>query len=248
MKSAHDSSRPPAAEPDTTAAPTANDPARRPGWSEIAVAAVGYGVLVFLGAQAVSRIPDDQQVAVGLANYALSALAGLGAFAAAVAFKIRRPALFGLRRTSGRWMLAGAGLGVVAFIISIVVSYLFSTLSGNTENVQSSYQAAARGGTIALMATLLLGSVATPIGEELAFRGVLTNALGRYGAWVAVLGSAVVFALAHGINPVLPVAFVEGIIAALLFRRTRSIWPGVFVHLVNNTLATMLPLVLASLS
>lgn len=233
---------------DTAAAPTSPGPARRPGWPEIAAAAIGYGVLVFLGVQVVDRIPAGRQVAVGLANYALSALAGIGAFAAAVAIKIRRPALFGLRRTGGKWILAGAGLGVVAFIISIVASYLFSTLSGNTENVQSGYQAAARGGTIALIATLLLGSVATPIGEELAFRGVLTNALGRYGAWVAVLGSAVVFALAHGINPVLPVALIEGIIAALLFRRTRSIWSGVFVHLVNNTLATVLPLVLASLS
>ena len=59
-----------------------------------------------------------------------------------------------------------------------------------------------------------------------------------------------VFALAHGINPILPVAFVNGVVAALLFRKTGSVWPGVMVHLVNNALATLatvlLPLLVAA--
>ncbi len=45
-----------------------------------------------------------------------------------------------------------------------------------------------------------------------------TNVLGCHGAWVAVPASAVVFALAHGINAVMVVAFIDGIISALLLR------------------------------
>ncbi len=80
------------------------------------------------------------------------------------------------------------------------------------------------------MATLLLGAALTPLGEELAFRGVITTALGRYGPWVAVIGSATIFALVHGLNPVLPVAFSVGVAAALLLRRSGSVWPGVLLH------------------
>ena len=73
---------------------------------------------------------------------------------------------------------------------------------------------------------------------------MLTNALARYGPWVAVLGSSTIFALAHGINYILPVAFVVGVVAALLLRRTGSIWPGVTVHAVNNAYSLIVPAIL----
>ena len=222
----------------------------RPGSPEIGVAAVAFGVMYLVTVQVLHHIPEDRAVAKGLAGYALSALIGLVAFAAAFTLRIRTLAVFGIRRASWKWLLAGAGFGVVAFILSTVATGVYRVLSGDTRNVQASYQAAATGSALSLVATLLLGAVATPVGEELAFRGVLTNALGRYGPWVAVLGSAAVFALAHGINPILPVAFVNGVVAALLFRKTGSVWPGVMVHLVNNALATLttvlLPLLVAA--
>jgi uncharacterized protein len=226
---------------------------RRPGWPEITAAAAAFGVMYFIVTkQVLHHIPDDQLVTRGIAEYALSALVGLGTFTGAFALRIRHLAPFGVRRVSWKWLLAGAGFGVVAFILSTVIgAYLF--LSGDTHSaVEPTYQAAATGGALTLVASLLLGAVATGIGEELAFRGVLTNALGRYGPWVAVLGSAAVFAVAHGINPITPVAFVVGVITALLFRKTGSIWPGVFVHLVNNALGTLaavlVPLLLAAAS
>jgi len=63
-----------------------------------------------------------------------------------------------------------------------------------------------------------------------------TTALDRYGAWFAVLGSSLVFALAHGVSIVLPAAFVLGVINAMLLRRSGSVWPGVVAHGVNNAL------------
>jgi len=43
---------------------------------------------------------------------------------------------------------------------------------------------------------------------------VVTTALLRYGAFVGVVGSAVIFALMHGINAVIVTALVVGLIAA----------------------------------
>lgn len=73
---------------------------------------------------------------------------------------------------------------------------------------------------------------------------MLVNALGRYGAWVAVLGSAAIFAVAHGIHLIMPVVFVVGIITALLFRRAGSIWPGVIVHGTDNAHTVLIDAVL----
>ena len=84
-----------------------------------------------------------------------------------------------------------------------------------------------------LLATVFLG-ILTPIGEEFLFRGVVTNALLRYGPFIGVVGSALVFALLHGINVIFPAALVAGLIAGEVFRRSRSIWPAEIVHVVFN--------------
>ena len=84
-----------------------------------------------------------------------------------------------------------------------------------------------------ILATAFL-TLLTPLGEELIFRGVLTNALLRHGPVIAVVGSALVFAVTHGINTVFPAALVVGLITAEIFRRSGSIWPAVIVHAVHN--------------
>ena len=143
------------------------------------------------------------------------------------------------------WLLLGAGLGLGAYLLGIVVSVGYVLLTGDTSNPQGDYHAATSGGLLAFVLAIAFGAIATPIGEELLFRGVLANALNRYGAWIGVLGSAAVFALVHGVNIILPIAFVVGIITALLFRRTGSIWPGVAVHAVNNGISIVIPAVVA---
>lgn len=76
---------------------------------------------------------------------------------------------------------------------------------------------------LTIIVTTLMGAVLTPIGEEFFFRGVLTSGLLRFGPWVGILVSAAIFALAHGINPVLPVAFIVGVINGILFHKTGSV-------------------------
>ncbi|MEV0615071.1 CPBP family intramembrane glutamic endopeptidase [Nonomuraea sp. NPDC050404] len=58
-------------------------------------------------------------------------------------------------------------------------------------------------------------------------------------------GGAVVFAFAHGINAVLITALVVGLVAGELRRHSGSIWPGVMVHIVNNSLVAIITFVLA---
>ncbi|WP_339383228.1 CPBP family intramembrane glutamic endopeptidase [Oculatella sp. LEGE 06141] len=77
-------------------------------------------------------------------------------------------------------------------------------------------------------------AVFLPFSEELLYRGIITKALLRYSPFVGVVGSTVIFALMHGINNTFLAAVVAGLATAEIFRRSRSIWPGVVVHVVFN--------------
>ncbi|GGD40167.1 hypothetical protein GCM10011335_48570 [Aureimonas glaciei] len=61
------------------------------------------------------------------------------------------------------------------------------------------------------------------MGEEFLFRGVVTTALLRYGAFCGVVGGALVFATLHGMNMIFPAALVIGLIAE---RRCAEVAPS----------------------
>ncbi|PSK96284.1 hypothetical protein CLV63_112167 [Murinocardiopsis flavida] len=215
--------------------PQASTPtAPRPGWPEIIVGLVAMfaattGLLAFgpLGL-------DLGPVSYGLVVASWSGVAGLAGFAAAALIRIRSWGAFSVRRTTWRWMLLGVLGGLLALVVKYVVVSAITALTDFGSDPQGMYYDAASGGVLPMLLTLLFLAVLTPIGEEFLFRGVITNALLRYGPVVGVVSGSVIFAVCHGINIVLPVAIIVGIIAAELMRRSGSIWPAVAVHAVNN--------------
>ncbi|AMM20157.1 hypothetical protein AX769_08245 [Frondihabitans sp. PAMC 28766] len=217
----------------------------RPGIRE---AAIGLAVftLVAYGVPPLLRdagLKTGDPVGYGLALGALSGVAGIVAFLAAMSIRVRGLTPFGVRWPGWRWMFIGVGGGAVVWVLARILVTLFTLIFGAQENVQATYDTAAQGGTIALILSTLFLGVLTPIGEEILFRGVVANVLLRWG-WIAgVLGSTIIFAVFHGLtgfNIAMITAFVEGFIAAELFRRTGSIWPGVIVHIVNNAIGNIL--------
>ena len=77
-----------------------------------------------------------------------------------------------------------------------------------------------------------------PFAEELFFRGFILAALiGPLGPLRAAAVSSALFAAAHvSIGAALPV-FVSGMLLAWLYLRTRSIWPPVTAHALQNFIA-----------
>ncbi|MCP2094856.1 MULTISPECIES: CPBP family intramembrane glutamic endopeptidase [Actinosynnema] len=211
------------------------DPRRRPGWPEVGVALLVAAVLYVGGAVVAALLPAGFPVSPGQVNFLISGLAPLGAFAAAVLVRLRDVRPFGVRSARPRWLLAGVGAGAVCFALSWPVAAAFDRFFPGSEVVQEGYRDAAAAGAGSLVVTVVLGGLLTPLGEEALFRGVLANSLLRWGPWVAVPVSAAVFAVAHGINDVLPIAFVVGLATGLLLRLSGSVWPGVLVHVVYNS-------------
>ncbi len=78
-----------------------------------------------------------------------------------------------------------------------------------------------------------------PLVEELVFRGaILKSLLNAFrNHWLAILISAVFFALVHGNPAQMPHAFLIGLLLGWMYYRSGSILPGVTLHWVNNTAA-----------
>jgi uncharacterized protein len=220
-----------------------NQPSR-PGWLEIIVGLVVYAIVAFVGVSQFKRLGLDLAV-YGLILTSWTGVATLIAFVVAARLRIRSLSAFGVRRTSVRWLLIGVGVGVVAFVIKTLAILAWIKVTGGTNNVQDVYADGARGGLLFLVLSLVFLTVFSPFGEELLYRGIITNALLRYGSFVGVVGSTVIFALMHGINYTFPAALVAGLATAEIFRRSGSIWPGLVVHVVFN-LPSFLLVVLTS--
>lgn len=207
--------------------------AGRPGWPEIAAGLIVLAIVGYGGGATIARLGLDKMV-LGLIFTALSGLAGLAGLAAAMLVRGRPLAAFGFRAAGRRWLLIGIAGGVVAFVAKAIAITIVVKLTGAGTDLQNIYAAGGSGGIWSLLLATLFLAVLTPLGEEFVFRGIVANALLRYGAVVGVAGSALIFALMHGINFVFPAALIVGLFNAELFRRTGSVWPGVVLHITFN--------------
>ncbi len=73
-----------------------------------------------------------------------------------------------------------------------------------------------------------------PVVEELTYRGAGMTLLGRFGAAVAVVVTALGFGLGHGLVLALPALVFFGLVTALLRLRTDSVYPSMLVHCAFN--------------
>ncbi len=205
----------------------------QPGWPEIVTGLVTFAMLLFAFALGFSQLPADRPVVQGVVGSTAGGIAGVGAFFAAFGLRIRTLPPFGFRRVAPRWLVIAAGMGVAGYGLNYLIQLAYAASFGY-DDAQGILHAAARGGALPFFASLVGGAAFTPFGEESLFRGVVANALNRYGAWAGIGVSSVIFGLAHGVSVILPVAIMVGVLTAILFRRTGSVWPGIILHCVYN--------------
>jgi membrane protease YdiL (CAAX protease family) len=95
--------------------------------------------------------------------------------------------------------------------------------------------------TFALLSVAFLVTVVAPIGEEIFFRGFFFRAVANWrGIWPAAIITGVVFGAIHaGGSPVgflVPLA-IFGVVLCLLYVKTKSLWPPIVLHCLNNSVA-----------
>lgn len=78
-----------------------------------------------------------------------------------------------------------------------------------------------------------------PFIEELVFRGIIMNTLRRFGDSFALCISAILFALFHENLVQAPNAFLMGLVIGYFTLCTGSLWVGVLIHVINNSMILM---------
>jgi CAAX protease family protein len=141
----------------------------------------------------------------------------------------------GLRRPQSWPRALGLALAVL-FALLVVEVALEAILHGTREQgLQPNRWDSAKAVPFVLNAIVI--AVFAPIVEELTYRGVGFALLLRFGAFMAVGGTAVAFAADHGLVEGFLALFVFGLAVAFLRLRTDSIYPGMLLHATFNALA-----------
>ena len=82
----------------------------------------------------------------------------------------------------------------------------------------------------------LFACVLAPFLEEMLFRGIILRSfLHQYSRTASILGSSLLFGVAHLNIYQFVTAFIAGIVLGWLYERTRSLWPCILLHAAGNT-------------
>lgn len=130
-------------------------------------------------------------------------------------------------------------LGIVAWVLLMWVLLGLAAVAGLGGGKQAVYYLL-RGVTVQWELWFLFLSivVATPLLEELLFRGVVYQTLrGHLGVWPAVLLSALVFAAAHGEPLQIVRLTLMGMVLAYSYERSGTLLVPIGIHAVQNTVA-----------
>ena len=90
-----------------------------------------------------------------------------------------------------------------------------------------------------IVAMFMTVSLAPAFAEELLFRGVVYTNLRPYGKTFAILTNALMFSLMHQNVGQLFYTFAAGVVMALIYEASGSIWGSILLHMFNNLYAVL---------
>jgi membrane protease YdiL (CAAX protease family) len=227
-------------------------------WLDLAVYLVaGIGSFFFttyLASQAMSSLTGEWIMLHSVMVWSLNAICSGGTF---YILGVRRGRItwsgIGLVSASWRWrwLLVGSLAMALAFPVRVLLTNWLRErlvwnpigvsdegLSGTSLVIGESYSFSwSKFGL-----TLLGMGVLVPVVEELYFRGLIHSWFqSRIGFGLRILLSSLIFGLAH--LPAVGTAvsnFINGLILAVAYERSRSIWLPIALHMINNILLVVL--------
>lgn len=198
-------------------------------------------VVAALGQEGI--IPDGDVAGLFIAQMWLQFILYAGLAAYLLLRHRLNPASFGLGPMAWDRLLSWSAAGLIAaFVVVATVGIVTFQLADWFGWVDTAEEVAQRTNFGKLLPNTLLGAAALMIpvaaSEELLFRGLLLPYLRRVTGrwWTAIVISSLVFGALHftqGLLALIPIACL-GVLLAVVFILTRSLWPVVIVHFAFN--------------
>lgn len=192
----------------------------------------------YFSADTEERIPEDFLYRYSSAVFGVVQFAIMLGIALLIAVGLPKRRLFALRRPRSWWVAAGVAAGTLVGIYALSAALSVFLDPGAEQGLLPDKWDPDRAGQYAANFVVVAGLV--PVIEELLFRGLgFTLLRQRYGEGLAIVGSAVLFATAHGLVEAFPVIAAFGVGLGILRSRTGSVFPGMLVHSAFNTIAML---------
>lgn len=143
----------------------------------------------------------------------------------------------GLKRASLSWLaIAFVTTSLAIPITGLITLIVMLALGMPLENPQLEFLLPEDITGVQAFGMILLAGVIAPFGEEVLFRGVLYQYLrDKWGVFAGVILSSLIFGLIHLNLAVGLTAFLLGILLAVFFEYSRSLWTSVLIHAMNNS-------------
>ena len=140
----------------------------------------------------------------------------------------------------GRTLFWVVVLMVAIFLVDALYSYLITALHLNLQTNDQLLLQQSKVAPLTTYATLLAAVIVAPFCEEVFFRGFVFPGLrrGMPVSW-AIIVSSLLFAVSHADPGSFAVLLIIGLALAILRWRTRSIWPAILLHTLNNGIAAL---------
>lgn len=148
--------------------------------------------------------------------------------------------ILGLQRLMSWSDIGLAPIVYIAYILTLlgvlgVVTALFPEFQSDQAQDIGFKNLSSQGGYVLAFVTLV---VIAPIAEEVLFRGYLYGKLREYvPLWAAAVATSLLFGIVHGQWNVAIDTFVLSLFLCGLRELTGSIWSGVLVHMLKNSIA-----------
>ncbi len=145
---------------------------------------------------------------------------------------------FGLRRPP-----LGRAIGLLLTVwigVTVATVLWLSALELDGEDGQALTDRLGTDGTLTILILIVVLTILAPLEEEFLFRGYIFRALrNQQGLWLAAVMTGVLFAATH--IGWIPIAFMVpivlfGIGLCLLYHWTESLYPGIALHALNNSI------------
>ena len=133
-------------------------------------------------------------------------------------------------------LLYGIGFYIVNIVLGMIFINILEVETNNQDAIQSSMNSLA---IVSFLPTALFA----PLIEEIVFRFAISTIIKNKVVFVIV--SSLLFALIHGVGVITILYFVLGVMFALIYLRfNKNIFASALVHMFNNTVSSILMLIL----
>lgn len=133
------------------------------------------------------------------------------------------------------FFVASVGFCMFASQVSNYLTQIFSAFGINFPSMERELPKGILGFLLVVLSTVIFPALL----EEFMMRGVVLGILKKFGDGFAIIASSLVFSLMHASLSQFAFAFLVGLLLGYITVKSKSIWPAVIIHAINNFISVV---------